>query len=422
MKAIKIKRVLLAIPLISFFLMVAKANAIENDVLLYAKDTANFATIAISPTTSLDTGVTISNEGNLFIWGFRGSGQQGNGSNVVSNTAAPAPVFTFMNQGLKVVTAAGGAYHFVALDESGGVWSWGLNNYNQVGCISGLGASSTPCRLLTNAVQIAAGEYISYALTKDGDVYSWGTGYYGQRGDGSTKTLDAGLKRVNLPEKIRLLGGAYEGGYAVGFSGKIYAWGDNEDCAFGYGGYSGSDPCRGRQEVPNPQQLIATGINGNQISSISGGNAHTIILLENGNVYGIGRGNSLGQGITNYTQGNSASPRLILKNVESIYNRYVGSVAVTFDGKIYTWGETSGSAFPTIYGNSPTLRTPSLASGEYIVKIDGGKEHFYYTTNTGKMYGVGYGAARKLNDSSSANVAWPGVRMTFVENAIKSYE
>jgi alpha-tubulin suppressor-like RCC1 family protein len=114
---------------------------------------------------------------------------------------------------------------------------------------------------------------------------------------------------------------------------------------------------------------------------------------------------SLGQGTTK-TSISSPEPVVVLRNVERLFARYVGSFALTRDGRLYTWGQTGGSAFKMIYGEFPTERTPQ---GK-VVEIGGGKEHLFYKTEEGKVYGVGYNDLYKLNQDKccAPNVDWPG--------------
>ena len=100
-----------------------------------------------------------------------------------------------------------------------------------------------------------------------------------------------------------------------------------------------------------------------------------------------------------------------MHNVKKLFARYVGSVALTHDGEIYTWGQTGGSAFPYIYGALPTLR---ITAGR-VTDIGGGKEHVFYNTEDGDMYGVGYNDLNKLVTSRCCqpDAQWPGVKIQF---------
>jgi alpha-tubulin suppressor-like RCC1 family protein len=354
----------------------------------------------LSQGTHITTGAALS-EGLVYVWGFRGSSQQGNGKMVVASNAAPARV-----EGLgEIRSLTGGAYHLLALDVEGNVYGWGQSGYGETGCAPTQGIYvSTPCRMLENAVQIAAGEYFSIALDANGQVWTWGHNLYGQLGNGGSKNSQQPVA-VNLNgEKARLIGAAYEGAFAVTEEGHVWAWGDNEAHGLGFTGknYGVQNIIRTPTHVINLDPYAA------QITHIAGGNGWGEALLEDGTVIGWGLHAALGQGTTK-TNLASPDPVVVLRNVEKLFARYVGSFALTRDGKLYTWGQTGGSAFKMIYGEFPTERIPQ---GK-VVEIGGGKEHLFYKTEDGKAYGVGYNDLYKLNQNKccAPNVDWPGAEI-----------
>ncbi|VTR57423.1 Uncharacterised protein [Serratia fonticola] len=66
-------------------------------------------------------------------------------------------------------------------------------------------------------------------------------------------------------ERARLLGVAYESTYVVTHSGKVFGWGDNENCELGPMG--GSSTCVGHEYVTTPREFPLTGININEYRS-----------------------------------------------------------------------------------------------------------------------------------------------------------
>ncbi len=356
----------------------------------------------------VDTAITIEN-GNMWIWGYRGSGQQGNGQGVVSVDTAPQRVQKFVDEKINITQSAGGAYHILALDEQGSVWGWGQNLFGEAGAnISYRGCSretyiNTPCRILKflDIIQIGAGEYHSLALNKHGNVYTWGRGIYGETGNG---TLDKSNGLHKIPQEyfgnqpVVLIGAAYEGGYAVNASGQVFGWGDDQHNSFGYEN-SNEHEYRARPVPLNIQ------VDGSKIDYICGGEGFTEYLLDNGEVWGMGLNSQLGRG-----SGKTAKPVKIMEKVKTLYCRYAGSIAITFDNEIYTWG-TEGYEMG---GNSPIMRNHK----KNITKVDGGKHHIIYWTDTGDIYGVGYAASFKFG--RDGDIGWPGRLMSsFVVDQMK---
>jgi len=79
-----------------------------------------------------------------------------------------------------VVGLAGGYDHFVALKSNGTVWTWGGNQYGQLGNGTKISSRSTPVQVtgLTAIVQVAATKYASFAVTASGSIYGWGKDGY----------------------------------------------------------------------------------------------------------------------------------------------------------------------------------------------------------------------------------------------------
>lgn len=354
--------------------------------------------LGISETTLITTGAALY-EGDVYVWGFRGSSQQGNGKKVVASKSAPAKV----NSLSKIIALTGGAYHLLALDEKGNVYGWGQSGYGETGCAPTQGIYvSTPARVLGNITQIAAGEYFSIALDNNGRVWTWGHNLYGQLGNGEKKNSQIPIAINLYGEKARLIGAAYEGAFAVTEQGHVWAWGDNEASGLGFQGSN-----YGVQKIIRmPTRVTNLDAYADRITYIAGGNGWGEALLDDGTVIGWGLHAALGQGTTK-TKISSPYPVQIMANVKQLFARYVGSIALTHDGKIYTWGQTGGSAFRMIYGASVTLRSNTH---DPVVSIGGGKEHIFYRTENGNLYGVGYNDLYKLDQSKSGapNIDWPG--------------
>jgi len=374
---------------------------LSTGVLLSLSALAQSLPMSVSKTSLITTGANIEN-GEVVVWGFRGSGQQGNGKTSVTSGSAPARVSSLRN----IIALTGGAYHLLALDSGGNVYGWGQSGYGETGCTPNSGTyTHTPCTVLSNAVQISAGEYFSIALDRDGRVWTWGHNLYGQLGNGGNKNSQAPV-HVNLQgERARLIGGAYEGAFAVTVEGNVWAWGDNEASGLGIPGSKYGV----QQIIRTPTRVTNLAPYANRIVYIAGGNGWGQALLNDGTVIGWGLHAAIGQGTTS-TATSSAVPVVVLSDVAQLYSRYVGSIALTNDGRVFTWGQTGGSAFKMIYGERPTVRQTTGT----VMEIGGGKEHLFYRTTDGRFFGVGYNDLHKLNLSKccAPTIDWPGMQIS----------
>jgi alpha-tubulin suppressor-like RCC1 family protein len=125
----------------------------------------------------------LKNDGTVWSWGYNNYGQLGDGSKTNSN--APIQVTTL--SGFSQISA--GSYHSMGLKSSGTVWTWGSNDQGQLGNTTTGTATQTPSRItgLTGLTAVAAGASHSVALRNDGTVWAWGGNYYGALGQWSNQ-------------------------------------------------------------------------------------------------------------------------------------------------------------------------------------------------------------------------------------------
>ncbi len=346
------------------------------------------------------TGVHII-EGDVFVWGWRGYGLQGNGVKCVASKAVPAKVQSLNN----IEQVTGGTHHIVALSDSGNVYGWGYNGHGETGCTTTKGACdsvTTPCNVaVPKAVQVGAGEYFSMALTANGEVYAWGKNCYGQLGRGNTSAKDNGVPQaIDLSgETARLIGAAFYGGFAVTQEGHVWAWGKNLD--------KGLALPKSHHIYSTPTRVFNLEPYANDIVYIAGGYNWGEALLSDGRVIGWGKLKALG--LNDKTCKDTDVPVVIAQDINQLFARYKHSVALANDGTLYTWGE--GCYDNIIGGKVPTVRTPA---GQPVTSIGGGLEHVFYQTDDGLLFGTGYNGEYKLDQNKCAGeVKWPGSQIVF---------
>gem|GEM_PF-5746899 len=126
--------------------------------------------------------LALSNDGSVWAWGLNSMGQLGNGT----QTDSLVPVHITNLTGVIAISA--GNNHSMVLKSDGTVWVWGSNYSGQLGTGGGT-LSSVPVQVtaLTGPVShVSAGRNFSLAITRDGNAWSWGVNDYGQLGLGDT--------------------------------------------------------------------------------------------------------------------------------------------------------------------------------------------------------------------------------------------
>ncbi len=125
--------------------------------------------------------------GTVWTWGENDFGQLGNGT-TSSSSVRPAAVAGLSN----VVEMEGGREHIVALTRPGQVFVWGSNVEGQLG-LGGNTNRSVPTQVgvpcgAGGVAQVAAGHNSTLSRCTDGRVFAWGLNSDGQLGDG-TRTV-----------------------------------------------------------------------------------------------------------------------------------------------------------------------------------------------------------------------------------------
>ena len=117
----------------------------------------------------------------------------------------------------------------LALKTNGTLWSWGYNNWGQLGNNSGVNASS-PVQIGagTNWASIGASQSSSFAINTAGELYSWGRNNNGQLGDGlrgSTLAKSSPGQVGALTNWARISSGDIGTKLAVKTDGTLWSWG-----------------------------------------------------------------------------------------------------------------------------------------------------------------------------------------------------
>ncbi|WP_416517769.1 InlB B-repeat-containing protein [Bifidobacterium asteroides] len=185
-----------------------------------------------------DHSLALDSDGNLYSWGSSSYGQLGRGANTTPITK-PGKVDP-PAAGVRYTQVIAKGMHCLALDSTGALYSWGYNNYNQLGRYTGSsgfnarGKVNVPTK--TRLTQISAGDWNGFALDDQGILYTWGNNshaqlarpYWGSTDSKPTK-IDPPAKNVNYTQVI----GGGNHAVAIGSDGNLYSWGRNSNGQLG---------------------------------------------------------------------------------------------------------------------------------------------------------------------------------------------
>ena len=169
----------------------------------------------------------ITENGDLYVWGYNGSGQLGVGDEIYRNTPEK------INLSGKIKTLKTSSRSVYAILEDGSLYAWGENHLGRLG-VGDEVDKNTPTKVnLPGKIKELIGGLSAYAILEDGSLYAWGSNY-GQLGVGDKVDKNKPTK-VNLPGKIKELIIDSGSAYAILEDGSLYAWGKNEYGELGVG-------------------------------------------------------------------------------------------------------------------------------------------------------------------------------------------
>ncbi|MDD4214177.1 MAG: T9SS type A sorting domain-containing protein [Bacteroidales bacterium] len=130
---------------------------------------------------------------------------------------------------------AAGRFYSIALRNDSTVWTWGQNEYGQLGD-GNITDSYIPVQVsgLTDVTGIAGGAFHAMAIKSDGTVVSWGRNSYGNLGDGTTTHSSIPVNVSNLINVVELAGGTNYS-LALTSNDSLFAFGRNPEGQLGFG-------------------------------------------------------------------------------------------------------------------------------------------------------------------------------------------
>ena len=127
----------------------------------------------------------IKSDGTLWTCGYNRLGQLGNGQSLVSVTSI---LGTTAGGGTNWSRVSAGNSHTLGLKTDGTLWSWGYNGYGQLGWNVTTGQTGVPATTIgggTTWLQGSSALFHTAAVKTDGTLWTWGYDNYGQLGNGS---------------------------------------------------------------------------------------------------------------------------------------------------------------------------------------------------------------------------------------------
>lgn len=308
--------------------------------------------------------LALTENGSVFAWGSNYTWQVGHGYNEdgeYENTYhTPLRVHEFSKENEEspyerqplrnVIRIQAGDQHSLALKADGTVWSWGSNEFGQLGSHgTDMNRLAERVQDLSNITEIASYRSHNLALDQEGNVWAWGENWGGQMSNSLSKTKSP-YKVQGLPPIQHISTGSYHS-LALDENGDVWIWGIND---FGL-----RDPQSDNYSEP----IRVPGLS--DIEKIASGDAHNLAIDQNGTLWAWGN-NSYGEVGTGDSREVITVPEKI-EDVESVSEIAAGdqfSIAKTDDGKLYTWGRNQYGQLGD--GTTNPQRTPSTVNIKFV--------------------------------------------------------
>ena len=333
-----------------------------------------------------------------WTWGTNDYGQLGNGKTSTSPTGVAAvkgPSGT--GQLGNIVDMDGGREHVVALTSAGTVYTWGSDLQGQLGDNATKANKSLPVKVTVpcssgTVKAVEAGHNSTVALCSNGTVWDWGYNSNGQLGDGTVTTRATPVQARGVTDAVAIAAGR-DMTYAIRANGTLLAWGDN---AYGE---LGDGTTTDRHTAVAVKTL--TGVVG-----VAGGRNHGVALRSDGTVWTFGH-NAYGQ-LGDGTLINRTTPVQVktattkLTGVTEVDAGAHHSYARRTGGSVVSWGRNYRDE---LGDGTTTNRSHAVAvtgvSG--AVSIGSGRDSGVAVVGDGTVRAWGHNAYGQLGDGTTTS-------------------
>jgi alpha-tubulin suppressor-like RCC1 family protein len=365
--------------------------------------------------------------GQLYGFGENSAGQLASTSGNGSEAAGPTPaLMTLPGASGPVVQTAAGAHFTLALSASDQLYAFGSNQYGQLGLAAGSGLpgpnpAPQPLTLpgaVGRVAQLAAGSTHSLALTSAGELYTFGENQFGQLG----RAANSGTENANrVPERVSLPGASgpvvqiaagYEQSLALTSTGQLYTFGGNR-----YGELGNASNAGTQTPNPTPTPVFLPGASG-QIVQIAAGYEQSLALTSTGQLYTFGgnRYGELGRAANVETPAPNPTPAPVslpaaAGPVSSIAAGAFHSLALTASGLIYAFGRNTDGQLGNATGtgsekaNATPLAVTLPGANAPAIGLAAGSAHSLAITASGELYSFGSNLYGQLGRAASSGTA-----------------
>jgi len=336
----------------------------------------------------------------LWGWGQNALGALGTSDTTYRST----PVTTFAG-GNTWKQVSGGRYFTAAIKTDGSLWTWGHNQYGQLGINNTTSPIVTPVTTFAGGntwKQLSCGKNHTAAIKTDGTLWIWGRNFLGALGNNLS---GGGTESENRSTPITTFAGGNNwkqvacGEYhtmAIKTDGSLWGWGHNQ---FGMLGINNTD----QKNTP-----VTTILGGTNWKSVACGDIHVLAIKTDGSLWVWGRGAD-GQLGTNNTADRSTPVTTFIggNDWKSIAGGVQHSAAVKTDGSLWVWGFNDLAQLGTNDSTNRNTPVTTFAGGTNWKSVACGRSHTIALKTDGTLWTWGRGDSGQLGNFATTNRSTP---------------
>ena len=264
----------------------------------------------------------------LWSWGRNDYGQLGDNT---SGNNKSTPVTTFAGgANWKQVSGAALGSHTAAIKTDGTLWVWGANNGYQIGDNSPFNRQLPVTTFAggTNWKQVACGQGHTSAIKTDGTLWIWGWGGNGRLGLNNTTQRLTPVTTFAGGTNWKQVSCGWQHTAAIKTDGTLWIWGYN-----GYGNL-------GDNTTTNRLTPVTTFAGGTNWKQVACGGGHTAAIKTDGTLWTWGR-NYVGGPLGDNTTTDRPTPGTTFAggtNWKQVSCGRWHTAAIKTDGTLWTWG------------------------------------------------------------------------------------
>lgn len=364
--------------------------------------TSSSVTSALTSVASISAGdghtLAVGTTGTMYSWGANQWSQLGLGNSVSKFSATPIGTLATW-----AGTATGGS-HSLGLRVDGTLWAWGLNANGQLGIdpIANPATSiAAPVVVIGTSAKwraVSAGDLHSAAIKLDGSLFTWGQNFSGQLGVGDNldKSVPTAITLSTIKTWTAVAAGAY---HTVAMRsdltscvGNVYSWGAGGSGQLGF--LSLNDV-----NLPTCVNLFPY-----QAIAIAAGGTHTFAIRSDGTLWAWG-GNTSGQ-LGDGSTIDKTAPVQIGTSTDWVAISAGGShsVGIQRDASLWAWGSNGYGQLGN--GSTTDVLVPTrVGTAANWRKVSAGKYYTAAIKNDGTSWLWGRNDAGQLGNGTTTTAA-----------------